>query len=296
MTDEQRPVQDVTEVLADIRAEVMGEQGGSNDVEPPAVPASQIESMHLDELLRQVNQEWDLTRYSLDSKRKNFAQVVTGFKKMLDLVVKPYANIFLYQQATYNSHVVQILNLLGQKLGRIESFISEIATEQSALKTLFEGRIGEVNQKLDRLSLDVQDRHEMTQQTLAEGFAQSREGLEQQRQHFEQMNAQLLGEMEARHQNTDQRIVEGIQASQDSIEQQRVYMDQIQDKIMDDLADGLRASLTEVAQRLHTISTMVERHRHQLEEKLDQNVDTLLSILTEENAEISRERTSGENQ
>ncbi|HNT33487.1 MAG TPA: hypothetical protein PKH07_00640, partial [bacterium] len=248
----------------------------------PAVPSSQIESMHLDELLRQINQEWDLTRYSLESKRRNFAQVVTGFKKMLDVVLKPYANIFLYQQATYNSHVVQILNLLGQKLGRVESFLAEIANEQTALRVVLEGKVDEINRKLDLLGADFLHKHEQTQAALAEGFDRSQQGLEAQRQHFEQAHAHLREEVGSQQENTRQRMEQGFAQSQSLLEQQKQYMDQVQNQIMDDLADGLRISLTEVAQRLQAISSLAEKNQKQLEEKFERNMDALLALLTEE--------------
>lgn len=282
MTEQSGPVQDVTEVLATIRAQVMGEQNDSGELNAPAVPSSQIESMHLDELLRQINQEWDLTRYSLESKRRNFAQVVTGFKKMLDVVLKPYANIFLYQQATYNSHVVQILNLLGQKLGRVETFLAEIASEQSALRVVLEGKVDEINRKLDQLGEDFMNKHNQTQVALAEGFERSQQSLEQHRQQFEQANNQLRTEVQSQQESTCQRVEQSLAESKDLLANQQQYVQHVQEEIMDDLADGLRISLTEVAQKLHAISSLAEKNQKQLEEKFERNMDVLLALLTEE--------------
>lgn len=293
MSEEEKSLQDVTEILSRVRSEVMGEPPEGNGGPVDSVPVSEVESLHLEELLKQINQEWDLTRYSLESKRKNYAQLVSGFKKMLDLVLKPYANIFLYQQAKYNSHVVQILNLLGQKLGRMEHFLSDISTQQSELRNLFEQKIDEVNNKLDNLSTDMQQKNEQTHQMLLEGFSNSRENLEKQKEYIEEVERRIEQQVSAGEEETRNFIEDGFNATEHSLEQQREYMEQLHDKIMDDLADGLKVSLTEVAQRLQKISGLVDKNRHDLEDKLEQNIDTLLDILTEKKPENEEETDNG---
>lgn len=274
MTEEPKSDQTVPNLLNEIRSQVMGPLENNEASAEASVPSSGVETMHIEQLLQQVNEEWNLTEYDLTSNRKNYAQIVTTFKKTLDLLLKPYANIFLYQQATYNSHVVQILNLLAQKLGRIEGFLCDISQEQTALRDLMKSRLDESHLKLDQLSHEVRERHENMQDMLMEGFAASRDNLEAQRDYVEHLQSELSENMEENQRRSRESLSQGF-------EEQQQYVDALHEQIMGNLSQGMKIALTDIAKRLQVLSKTLESNRQQLDDKIERNVDTLLDILSE---------------
>ncbi len=146
------PEIDIDAIKQKILANIAQRYGESGPPQMPTYDTPDSVWQNLQNGLSTLDKDWNLTQYSIRSNRTNLASAMTLFKKTLDTILKPYANIFLYKQADFNRNLVTVLHILCDKLSTIERLFQSINEREGRLETIFNERVAELNSKIDNLS------------------------------------------------------------------------------------------------------------------------------------------------
>jgi cell division protein FtsB len=145
------------------------ESNPMNSTDDTSAPESQVPTTARGEqhpAVLYLNEHWNLSIHNLISKRKHFPRLVTFYKKVLSLLLRPYANIFIYRQAELNQRMALLSSILWSKTTQLEANanyqrlvtrVQQLEEQVRDIRTGMSERDGAVDQSLDSLQSGVED-------------------------------------------------------------------------------------------------------------------------------------------
>lgn len=102
-----------------------------------------------------LNRHWNLSQYEMVSKRRNFAGLVTLYKKFLGFLLKPFMNVIIFKQAEFNAQIAQVNTTFLEKISNLEKVSKEIGTKSKSLKKDISEDSKKLEQKLQQFSQKI---------------------------------------------------------------------------------------------------------------------------------------------
>ena len=159
---------DVREVLQAIREELSSQTQEAS--EPNDLESTDLQVIHTQHNVREFGLGTD----------KRLAPVVVAAKKLVELVVRPYAGHFLDKQAHFNAALNRIITGMVTKLDDLNGQLLSIRDEQIALRETIEREMADVRSKLDTLRAEATGQYESLRENFAEELEKQTRRLEDQ--------------------------------------------------------------------------------------------------------------------
>jgi hypothetical protein len=179
---------DVRDILKAIRQELSTQTDQSS--EPGDLEAADLQVMQTHHNVRE---------YAIDTDRR-FAPLVIAAKRLVELVVKPYAGHFLDRQAHFNASLNRIVMGMMTKLDDLGGQLVAIREEQLALRETIETEMADIRSKLDSLKDEATGQYEVLREHFVTELEQQTRRLEQRgelrRQAVEQTKVELYRQLE----------------------------------------------------------------------------------------------------
>jgi predicted nucleic acid-binding Zn-ribbon protein len=100
-------------------------------LDPEILEQEQQWRQNLDEL----NVKWNLSQYNLKSTRSGpMGWLLSSYKKLLELIARPFSNVIIYRQAHLNANITNAFNILERRLQKIEQRFQDINQSVSTIE------------------------------------------------------------------------------------------------------------------------------------------------------------------
>jgi wobble nucleotide-excising tRNase len=155
---ENRPLDevDVREVLQAIRQELASQTADPEESHDLASTDLQV-----------IHTHHNVREFTLGTDRR-LAPVVVAAKKLVELIVKPYAGHFLDKQAHFNASLNRIITGMVKKLDDLNGQLLSIRDEQIAMRETIEREMADVRSRLDTLRAEATGQYESLRNNFAE--------------------------------------------------------------------------------------------------------------------------------